>query len=58
MAIESAPSLSVMTNRLLGYTANSHNGNIGLVDNWQAKDGAKLAWIGNSECGAFDVSSA
>src|SRR5208283_2248627 len=40
---------------LLGDSADAHDGDVGLVDDGQAEDGAELAGIGNGESCAFDV---
>ncbi len=34
---------------LLGDSADAHNGDVGLVDDGQAEDGAELAGIGDGE---------
>src|ERR1700682_4234795 len=41
---------------LFGDTADAHDGDIRLVDDGQAEDGAKLAGVGNGEGGTFDIS--
>ena len=41
--------------RLLGDSANAHNGGVGLIDDGQAKDRAELAGVGDGEGGAFDI---
>ena len=53
--MESLPSLSVMTMRLFGDAADTHDGGVRLVDDGQAEDGAELAGVGDGEGGAFDV---
>src|ERR1019366_2557147 len=41
---------------LFGDTADAHDGNVRLVDDGQAEDGAKLAGVGDGEGCTFDVS--
>ena len=41
---------------LFGNTADTHDGDVRLVDDGQPEDGAKLAGVGNGESGTLDIS--